>query len=139
MRAYSNRETQVEHDIVTQALTIAHCLTPSALTTGDANIDVAKVILVDLATAIQTTAHPTRLEELLHANDVLTEVVAAATSVPPKGRPVLTLQGLRIREFDNNPSMADEQTPDKKIPSENGQAMHATEDLEGAEESPKID
>ncbi|KAJ7035986.1 hypothetical protein C8F04DRAFT_1340388, partial [Mycena alexandri] len=54
----------------------------------------AKALTRELGTVIQATEDPSRMEELLDVNDVLTGLVA---QVPPPGRPTLTLQGLGLK------------------------------------------
>ncbi|KAJ7763041.1 hypothetical protein B0H16DRAFT_1311352, partial [Mycena metata] len=54
----------------------------------------AKALTRELSTVIQATEDPSRMEELLDVNDVLTGLIAR---VPPPGRPTLTLQGLPVR------------------------------------------
>jgi hypothetical protein len=47
-------------------------------TVSASSLDLAKTILVNLDSAIHASEHPLRLEELLRANDELTEALAAA-------------------------------------------------------------
>ncbi|KAJ7044724.1 hypothetical protein C8F04DRAFT_595203 [Mycena alexandri] len=54
----------------------------------------AKALTRELSTVIQATEDPSRMEELLDVNDVLTGLIAR---VPPPGRPTLTLQALPVK------------------------------------------
>ncbi|KAJ7177065.1 hypothetical protein C8R46DRAFT_1246346, partial [Mycena filopes] len=74
---------------------VAPAATDSAPTPSPADtLKQAKALTRELSTVIQATEDPSRMEELLDVNDVLTELIVR---VPPPGRPTLTLQGLGLK------------------------------------------